>query len=164
MIASQITNLVIVISTVNSGADQRKHQNSASLAFVRGFHRWPVNSLHKWAVTRKMFPFDDVIMLRVSRAIMKYHHMFVIQWECTCHKIGERVQRHRYDIWRHCRYTDIYALLERFEKRLMSKYRIMYVLAWRTVYALTRGLFWCLFPELRSNEGNKHQNNTRVSA
>ena len=30
--------------------------------------------------------------------------------------------------------------------------------------ALTRGLFWCLFPELRSNEGNKHQNNTRVSA
>ena len=40
----------------------------------------------------------------------------------------------------------------------------MYVLAWRTVYALTRGLFWCLFPELRSNEGNKHQNNTRVSA
>ena len=43
-------------------------------------------------------------------------------------------------------------------------YRIMYVLAWRTVYALTRGLFWCLFPELRSNEGNKHQNNARVSA
>ena len=38
-----------------------------------------------------------------------------------------------------------------------SKYRIMYVLAWRTVYALTRGLFWCLFPEKRSNEGNKHQ-------
>ena len=25
-------------------------------------------------------------------------------------------------------------------------------------------LFWCLFPELHSNEGNKHQNNTRVSA
>ena len=40
----------------------------------------------------------------------------------------------------------------------------MYVLEWQTVYALTRGLFWCLFPELRSNEGNKHQNNTRVSA
>ena len=40
----------------------------------------------------------------------------------------------------------------------------MYALAWRTVYALTRGLFWCLYPELRSSEGNKHQNNTRVSA
>ena len=40
------------------GADQRKHQSSASLAFVR----WPVNSPHKGPVTRKMFPFDDVIM------------------------------------------------------------------------------------------------------
>ena len=40
----------------------------------------------------------------------------------------------------------------------------MYVLEWRTASVLTRGLFWCLFPELRSNEGNKHQNNTRVSA
>ena len=43
-------------------ADQRKHQSSASLAFVRGIHRWPVNSPHKWPVTRKMFPFDDVIV------------------------------------------------------------------------------------------------------
>ena len=48
-----------------SGADQRKHQSSASLAFVRGIHRWPVNSPHKGPVTRKMFPFDDVIMLRL---------------------------------------------------------------------------------------------------
>ena len=39
-----------------SGADQRKHQSSASLAFVRGFHWWPVNSLHKGPVTWKMFP------------------------------------------------------------------------------------------------------------
>ena len=43
------------------------------------------------------------------------------------------------------------------------KWRIMYLLEWRTVSALTRGLFWCLFPELRSNEGNKYQNNARVS-
>ena len=40
----------------------------------------------------------------------------------------------------------------------------MYVLEWRTVSSPTRWLFWCLFPELRSNDGNKHQNNTRVSA
>ena len=44
------------------GADQRMHQRSASLAFVKGIHRWPVNSPHKRPVTRKMFPFDDVIM------------------------------------------------------------------------------------------------------
>ena len=62
--AYQITSLAVVYSTVNSGADQRKHQNSASLAFVRGIHRGPVNSPHKWPVTRKMFPFDDVIMIR----------------------------------------------------------------------------------------------------
>ena len=61
-IASQITSRTIVYSTVYSGADQRKPQSSASLAFVRGIHRWPVNSPHKWPVTRKMFPFDDVIM------------------------------------------------------------------------------------------------------
>ena len=59
---SQITSPTIVCSTVYSGADPRKHQSSASLAFVRGIHRWPVNSPHKWPVTRKMFPFDDVIM------------------------------------------------------------------------------------------------------
>ena len=59
--ASKITSLIIVYSTVYSGADQRKHQSSASLAFVRGNHRWSVNSQHKWPVTRKMFAFDDVI-------------------------------------------------------------------------------------------------------
>ena len=48
----------------NWGADQRKHQSSASLAFVRGIHRSPVNSPYKGPVTRKMFPFDDIIMYR----------------------------------------------------------------------------------------------------
>ena len=61
-IAPQITSLTIVYSTVYSDTDQRKHQSSATLAFVRGIHRKPVNSPHKWPVTRKMFPFDDVIM------------------------------------------------------------------------------------------------------
>ena len=70
MTASQITSLTIVYSTVYSDSDQRKHQSSASLAFVWGIHRGPVNSPHKWPVTRKMFPFDDVIMgCRVSRAL-----------------------------------------------------------------------------------------------
>ena len=62
-VASQITSLTIVCSMVYLGADQRKHESSASLAFVRGIHRGPVNSPHKWPVTRKMFPFDDVIMI-----------------------------------------------------------------------------------------------------
>ena len=62
-IASQITSLTIVYSTVHLGADQSKHQSSASLAFVWEIHRWPVNFPHKWPVTRKKFPFDDVIMV-----------------------------------------------------------------------------------------------------
>ena len=65
-IASQITSLTIDYSTVYSDADQRKHQSSASLAFARGIHRGPVYSPHKWPVTRKMFPFDDVIMLIIG--------------------------------------------------------------------------------------------------
>ena len=51
--AFQFTSLTSVYSTVYSGADQRKHQSSASLAFVRGIHRW-----------RGTFPFDDVIMTK----------------------------------------------------------------------------------------------------
>ena len=61
-IASPITSLTIVYWTVYSGADKRKYHSLASLAFVRVIHRGPVNSPHKWSVTRKMFPFDVVIM------------------------------------------------------------------------------------------------------
>ena len=55
--ASQIT-VTTIYTTICSGTDQRKHQSSASLVFVRG----PVNSPHKGPVIWKMFPFDDVIM------------------------------------------------------------------------------------------------------
>ena len=70
MLASQITSLTVVYSIVYSGVNQRKHQSSASLAFVRAIHRGPVNFPHKWPVTRKMFPFDDVIMETVVRELM----------------------------------------------------------------------------------------------
>ena len=60
--ASKITGISIVYSTVCSGADQRQHQSSASLAFVGGIRRSLVNSPHKGPVTRKMLRFDDVIM------------------------------------------------------------------------------------------------------
>ena len=75
--ASQITSLTIVYSTVYSGADQRKHQSSASLAFVRAIHRWPVNSLHKWPVTRIIFPFDDVIICEDPAGIYFCYFGFV---------------------------------------------------------------------------------------
>ena len=65
MMASQITSLTMVYSSVYSGAHQRKHQ-STSLDFVRGIHQWPVNSAHKGPVTRKIFPFDDIIMIHLE--------------------------------------------------------------------------------------------------
>ena len=40
----------------------RHNESFASLAFVKGIHRWPVNSPHNGPVTRKVVPFDDVIM------------------------------------------------------------------------------------------------------
>ena len=61
--ASQITSLTVVYSTVYSDADQRKHQSSASLAFVWGIHRDRWIPRTKGQLRGKMFPFDDVIML-----------------------------------------------------------------------------------------------------
>ena len=58
----------------------------------------------------------------------------------------------------------MYGLSHRGHMTHTYRGRIMYALEWRTVSTLTRGLFWCLFPELQSNSGNKHQNNTRVRA
>ena len=83
--ASQITNFTVVYLTVYSGTDQRKRQSSASLAFVRGIHWWPVNSPHKRPVTRKMFSFDDIIMnpLRVDYedvSIMEFQDMNIISY------------------------------------------------------------------------------------
>ena len=60
--ASQITGVSIVCSIICWGTDQRKHQRSTSLTFVRGIHQWQVDSPHKGPVTRKMFPFDYVVM------------------------------------------------------------------------------------------------------
>ena len=79
LIASQITSLSIVYSTSYSGVDQRKHQSSASLAFVRGIHRGPLNSPHKRPVTRKMFPFDNVIMYTIWVTSYLTHHV-AIAW------------------------------------------------------------------------------------
>ena len=87
--ASQIASLTIVYSTVYSGADQRKHQSSASLAFVPGIHRGPVNFPLKWPVTRKMFPFDDVIMIYPDYNMTKQHCIKRILGK-ICFKIERR--------------------------------------------------------------------------
>ena len=86
-IAFQITSPTIVYSTVYSDADERKHQSSASLALVWGIQRWPVNSPHKWPVTRKMFQFDDVIM--VNSQIAKSFGSLSIS-NCSDEEVSDR--------------------------------------------------------------------------
>ena len=78
-IAHQIVNITIVYSTVYSDADQRKHQSSVSLAFVWGTHRGPVNSPHKWPVTLKMFPFDDVIIRSGDAYTCQWNDSWLVQ-------------------------------------------------------------------------------------
>ena len=89
--ASQITGVSIVCSAVCWGSDQIKPQSPASLAFVRGIHRSPVDSHHNRPVRRKWFPFDDVIMfmfvtqiqhntLSVLFGSTKVH---IVKWQST---------------------------------------------------------------------------------
>ena len=63
-IASKITSLTTVYSTVYSDADQRKHRSSVVTGLRAGNSPGPVDSPHKWPVTRKIFPFYNVIMQR----------------------------------------------------------------------------------------------------
>ena len=82
--ASQITGLLIVNSSVYSGADQRKHQSFASLAFVRGIHRWPANSPHKETVMRKALWCHHVAKNdRHPVKQVKHHQPSVSRWCCV---------------------------------------------------------------------------------
>ena len=91
-IASQITSLMIAYSIIYSDADQSKHQSSTSLAFVRGIHRGPMISPHKWPVTQKMFPFDDIIL--------HWHNRFQI------HNIPLLISK----LWRHSSSQEIWFI------------------------------------------------------
>ena len=114
MLASQITSLTVVYSIVYSGVNQRKHQSSASLAFVREIHRGPVNFPHKWPVTRKMFPFDDVIMgeQRTSNADA------VSMWWCWCKYL-------KYHIISHWVHEDFYTWIHELNSQQNSQIQSM---------------------------------------
>ena len=130
-IASLITSLTVVYSIVYSDADQRKHQSSASLAFVWGILRGPLNSPQKWPVTRKMFPFDDVIMFRVTGLMCREFtcDQYKGQWcgnlmfslICTWTN-GWVNNRHASDLRRHRAHYDVIVML--WEKRMVGFIKI----------------------------------------
>ena len=83
----------IVYSTVYSGADQRKHESSASMAFVQGIHRWPVNSPHKGPVMQKLCLFDDIIMCCGNSAGVQTDWYWMLNWSlhaCIYRWVGAR--------------------------------------------------------------------------
>ena len=94
--ASQITSLTIVYSTVHSGVDQRKHQTSASLTFVRGIHWSPVNSPHKGPVTRKCFH-----LMTSSCIAVPVRHILTTYGAC------QQLVRYRHSKWCASRFRDI---------------------------------------------------------
>ena len=85
VIMSQITGVSMVWSSVCSGTDQ----SSASLAFVRGIHQWPMDSPHKGPVKRKIFSFDDVIMWNPIGYTNKRGYRVKFQW----------LRLYRYRLW-----------------------------------------------------------------
>ena len=133
-IASQITSLTVVYSTVYSDADKRKHQSSASLAFVWGIHWGPVNSPHKWAVTQKKFSFDDVTMhyswLGHDNGMWCLPHFVLIRWKVMNYLINFPRYRFYYAIrtssWNYCYLVfDIHPcvnLYEMIDMHVNSKY------------------------------------------
>ena len=76
---SLIPSLTVVYSPFIQCVDQRIHQSSASLAFERGIHWWPVNSPHKGPVTRKMLPFDDVIIYIPHTVVLSFLQLPFVQ-------------------------------------------------------------------------------------
>ena len=108
------------------GTDQRKHQSSALLAFVRGIHRWPVNSPHKGPVTRKMFPFDDVIMY------LEYIPLFVLlssSYMKIFLKMLTKSPSDFYSMWKNYSYMDQQNIATRYigvqyDSQLIDNYEI----------------------------------------
>ena len=82
--ASQITSLTIVYSTVYARCRSKKLQTSASLAFVRGIHRSPVNSPHKRPLMQKKFPFDGTIINFGSATKGALKHCSDVTWTSWC--------------------------------------------------------------------------------
>ena len=92
--ASQITSIAKVYSTIYSGADQRKLQSSASLAFIGA-----VNSPHKWPVTRKKKNFYDVITMNASINILTSERYFKNTKRPFAHVVYIKGVRHLPEIW-----------------------------------------------------------------
>ena len=106
--ALQTTSITFVYWTVYSGAAQGKHQSSASLAFLRRIHRWPMNSPHKWPVKRKMVPFDVVIMTIV---ILNINSVLIEEFGVSAMIFGCQPDEHLASLMTTNRIISVYCFL-----------------------------------------------------
>ena len=129
--AYQIIAASIVYSTVCLGADQRKHQSSASLAFVGAIHRWPVNSPHKWPVTRKMFSFYDVIIYYSYIMLSQTDQMMTVKFSSAW-----KLRYHWSRCWRQCQIAEYYRPLVHISRHDVIKWKQfpLYVSSVREIY------------------------------
>ena len=93
--------------------------------------------------------------------------MIASQWSSHCDVLSNQLWRHKKNINRvsetRCWCVKIMVLSSFIDSLCRVRDKIMYVLSWWTLYALTRVLFWCLFPSVLRNSGNEKQHNPRVS-
>ena len=113
MMASHTTGILVVYWNVCSGADKKNTKAPRHLAFVRGIHRWTVSTPHQGPVTRKMFPFDNVIMYTtwwahsIKRSNRLFSHIMphlaclrsddVVSFDCTTKVMTSQLTR---QFWR----------------------------------------------------------------
>ena len=134
-IASQITGVSIVYPTVCSGVNQRKYQSSASLAFVREFTA--DRGLHKGPVTRKFFPFHDVIMMCLA------HHQIRI-----CVMFLRLPSFKRISIWNH-----IWKAVRKMQWQIYST-KLLLPITWP--WHISYRMFWCWIRNISRELGQYH--------
>ena len=125
-----------------------------------------------WVVSYVAFlhdrPWTSPWIKTISNELDITCHVFASHLSGHCDVIANRLWRHQQNVKRPSETrrwcVKILVLASFMDSLCRVRNKIMYVLLWRTVYALTRVLFSCLFPSLLHNSGNKHQNNTLVSA
>ena len=95
-------------------------------------------------------------------------HVIALQLSHYCDVISNQLWHHQQnedrvsETWGRC--VKILVFIVIYEFIMSYRNKIMYVLSWKTVSALTRVLLLCLFTSLLRNLGNKHKNNPLMSA
>ena len=89
----------------------------------------------------------------ISKELEITCHVFASQLSGHCDVIASRLWRHQQNVQRSSETRMILILASFIDSLCRVRNEIMYLLSWRTISALTRVLFCCLFPSLLRNEG-----------